>query len=170
MWLPPGLNSGFLRNSWPDRHGTEMRKERGNRWWSLFSLHYGAKKGLSKKSRVEPGSHMHHASRITQPSGKHRKKKLILCHVTSDMPVTQVTPGKPRKFKIQVQSSKSRVAVWGLTHYEFTWSDNYVRHLTMRFIYSRWLVRIFLIYWWWSNPSFLYRSYHHHWELGLCMA
>src|SRR5258708_38327885 len=57
---------------------------------------------------------MHHASRITQPSGKHRKKKLILCYVTSDMPVTQVTPGKPRKFKIQVQSSKSRVAVWGL--------------------------------------------------------
>src|SRR5258708_35162663 len=57
---------------------------------------------------------MHHASRITQPSGKHRKKKLILCHVTSDMPVTQVTPGKPRKFKIQVQSSKSCVAVWGL--------------------------------------------------------
>ena len=42
------------------------------------------------------------------------KKKLILCHVTSDMPVTQVTPGKPRKFKIQVQSSKSCVAVWGL--------------------------------------------------------
>src|SRR5260221_12477878 len=42
------------------------------------------------------------------------KKKLILCHVTSDMPVTLVTPGKPRKFKIQVQSSKSPVAVWGL--------------------------------------------------------
>src|SRR5712692_8111892 len=42
------------------------------------------------------------------------KKKLILCHVTSDMPVTLVTPGKPRKFKIQVQSSKSCVAVWGL--------------------------------------------------------
>src|SRR5258708_4842866 len=96
-----------------------MRKERGNRWWSPFSLHYGAKKGLSKKSRVEPGSHMHHASRITQPSGKHRKKKLILCHVTSDMPVTQVTPGKPRKFKIQVQSSKSRVAVWGLRLHTF---------------------------------------------------
>src|SRR5258708_3473910 len=44
-----------------------------------------------------------------------QKKKLILCDVTSDMPVTLVTPGKPRKFKIQVQSSKSRVAVWGLS-------------------------------------------------------
>src|SRR5258707_7261545 len=48
-----------------------------------FSLHYGAKKGLSKKSRVEPGSHMHHASCITQPSGKHRKKKthIMSCYI-----------------------------------------------------------------------------------------
>ncbi len=54
---------------------------------------------------------MHHASRNYLAN---TEKKLILCHATSDMLVTLVTPGKPRKFKIQVQSSKSRVAVWGL--------------------------------------------------------
>src|SRR5713226_772041 len=50
-----------------------------------------------------------------QPSGKHQKRKTHIMSCQSDMPVTLVTPGKPRKFKIQVQSSKSRVAIWGLT-------------------------------------------------------
>src|SRR5713226_4815775 len=57
---------------------------------------------------------MHHASHNYLAN---TETKLILCHVTSDMLVTLVTPGKPRKFKIQVQSSKSRVAVWGLKQY-----------------------------------------------------
>src|SRR5260370_19974102 len=84
-----------------------MRKERGNRWWSPFSLHYGAKKGLSKKSRVEPGSHMHHTSCITQPSGKHQKKKPILSHVTSNMPFKPITSKKRRKFKNKAPTSKT---------------------------------------------------------------
>ena len=53
---------------------------------------------------------MHHASR-NHLANAEKKTHIMSCQ--SDMPVTLVTPGKLRKFKIQVQSSKSRVAVWG---------------------------------------------------------
>src|SRR5258708_17541227 len=66
------------------RHGTEMRKE----------------------SRVEPGgSHMHHTSRNHLANAE--KKKLILCHVNPTCLSHLSLPENP-------ESSKSRVAVWGL--------------------------------------------------------
>src|SRR5260370_10348940 len=57
------------------------------------------------------GSHMHHASHNYLAN---TEKKLILCNVTSDIPVTLVTPRTPRKCKLKVESSKSHVAVGGL--------------------------------------------------------
>ena len=84
------------------------------------------------------GSHMHHASHNYLAN---TEKKLILCHVTSDMLVTLVTPGKPRKFKIQVQSSKSRVAIWGLNVKDLLVPTVYWLNCANTCKYSWWSVR-----------------------------
>src|SRR5258708_38101934 len=103
----PGLNSGITDQAWYQNEEGKREHCKG------FSLHYGAKKFCPRNPELNPvvvTCITHHTTIWQTP----KKKKLILCHVTSDMPVTLVTPGKPRKFKIQVQSSKSRIAVWGL--------------------------------------------------------
>src|SRR5258708_29138935 len=115
MHVTTGFNLGFLGQTFFSPH-SEVKTLCGDH--HLFPLSFlisvpclSGQEFLRNPELSPSGSHMHHASHNYLAN---TEKKLILCHVTSEMPVTLVTPRKPRKFKIQVQSSKSRVAVWGL--------------------------------------------------------
>ena len=52
---------------------------------------------------------MHHTSQLTDKC----QKKLVLCHVTQDTPVTLVTESLPEKSEHKLKL-KNLVAVWGL--------------------------------------------------------
>ena len=56
---------------------------------------------------------MHHTSRCLQLSDKYQKK-LVLCHITHDTPVTLVTESLPEKSEHKLKL-KNLVAVWGLS-------------------------------------------------------
>ena len=56
---------------------------------------------------------MHHTSRCLQLSDKYQKK-LVLCHVTQDTPVTLVTESLPEKSEHKLKL-KNLVAVWSLS-------------------------------------------------------